>query len=74
MLVFWRFGYSIETIGYCAFLAWLLSLSLIDLDTMTLPAPPNQVRIGFGIGISGSMGVAASSRKRHPKGYRSAYC
>ena len=38
MLVFWRFGYSIETIGYWAFLSWLLSLSLIDLDTMTLPA------------------------------------
>ena len=37
-LVFWRFGYSIETVGYCAFLSWLLSLSLIDLDTMTLPA------------------------------------
>ena len=37
-LVFWRFGYSIETIGYCAFLSWLLSLSLIDLDTMTLPS------------------------------------
>ena len=38
VLVFWRFGYSIETVGYCAFLSWLLSLSLIDLDTMTLPA------------------------------------
>lgn len=37
-LVFWRFGYSIETVGYCAFLSWLLSLSLIDLDTMTLPS------------------------------------
>jgi leader peptidase (prepilin peptidase) / N-methyltransferase len=37
-LVFWQFGYTIQTIGYWAFLSWLLSLSLIDLDTMTLPA------------------------------------
>ena len=37
VLVWLRFGYSIETFGYCAFLSWLLSLSLIDLDTMTLP-------------------------------------
>lgn len=38
MLVFWRFGYSLETVGYCALLSWLLSLSMIDLDTMTLPS------------------------------------
>ena len=38
ILVFWQFGYSIQTIGYWAFLSWLLSLSLIDFDTMTLPA------------------------------------
>jgi leader peptidase (prepilin peptidase) / N-methyltransferase len=37
LLVFWQFGYTLETIGYCAFLSWLLSLSAIDLDTMTLP-------------------------------------
>ena len=37
LLVFWHFGYTLETIGYCAFLSWLLSLSMIDLDTMTLP-------------------------------------
>lgn len=38
LLVFWQFGYSIETVGYWILLSWLLSLSLIDLDTMTLPA------------------------------------
>ncbi|ACK73021.1 peptidase A24A domain protein [Gloeothece citriformis PCC 7424] len=36
-LVFWKFGFSITTGGYWAFLSWLLALSLIDLDTMTLP-------------------------------------
>lgn len=41
--VFCKFGLSGEnlgywqTFGYCAFLAWLLALSLIDIDTMTLP-------------------------------------
>jgi leader peptidase (prepilin peptidase) / N-methyltransferase len=34
---FWRFGSSLETPGYWAFLSWLLALALIDLDTMTLP-------------------------------------
>jgi leader peptidase (prepilin peptidase) / N-methyltransferase len=38
VVVFWRFGYSLETVGYCLFLSWLLALSMIDLDTMTLPA------------------------------------
>lgn len=37
-IVFWQYGYSLQTIGYCLFLSWLLALSLIDLDTMTLPA------------------------------------
>ena len=37
LLVFWRFGYTLETIGYCVLLSWLLSLSMIDFDTMTLP-------------------------------------
>lgn len=49
MLVFWRFGYSIETIGYCIFLSWLLSLSLIDLDTMTLPAPLTKSGLVLGL-------------------------
>ncbi|GAB4231822.1 MAG: A24 family peptidase [Stanieria sp.] len=38
LLVFWRFGYSFYTIGYWTFLSWLLALSLIDFDTMTLPS------------------------------------
>lgn len=48
-LVFWRFGYSLETIGYCAFLSWLLSLSLIDLDTMTLPSPLTKSGLVLGL-------------------------
>lgn len=39
LLIYWRFGVSWETLGNWAFFSWLLSLSLIDLDTMTLPNP-----------------------------------
>ena len=56
MLVFWRFGYSLETIGYCAFLSWLLSLSLIDLDTMTLPAPLTKSGLVLGLIFQGIWG------------------
>lgn len=55
-LVFWRFGYSIETIGYCAFLSWLLSLSLIDLDTMTLPAVLTKSGLVLGLVFQGVIG------------------
>ncbi|MGF1588658.1 MAG: prepilin peptidase [Pleurocapsa sp.] len=56
MLVFWRFGYSIETVGYCAFLSWLLSLSVIDLDTMTLPASLTKSGLLLGLVFQGVVG------------------
>ncbi len=34
-----QFGLTWYTLGYCLFLAWLIALSAIDLDTMTLPNP-----------------------------------
>ncbi|MEG3876822.1 prepilin peptidase [Microcoleus sp. herbarium7] len=37
VLIFWRFGASVQTLGFWAFFSWLLALSLIDCDTMTLP-------------------------------------
>lgn len=37
LCVFWVFGVSEATLGCWLFLSWLLALSLIDLDTMTLP-------------------------------------
>ncbi len=39
LLFFWVFGVSIQTLGYWTFCSWLIALSLIDLDTMTLPNP-----------------------------------
>lgn len=49
LLVFWQFGLSWH-LGYCVFVSWLLALSLIDLDTMTLPAP--LTKSGLVVGLS----------------------
>jgi leader peptidase (prepilin peptidase) / N-methyltransferase len=37
VIVYLRFGWSLPTLGGWALLCWLVSLALIDLDTMTLP-------------------------------------
>ncbi|MBE9249760.1 prepilin peptidase [Dolichospermum sp. LEGE 00240] len=49
LIVFWVFQFSIFTIGYWAFCSWLLALSLIDLDTMTLPNPLTKSGLILGI-------------------------
>lgn len=49
LLVFWVFGFSVQTLGYWAFCSWLLALSLIDFDTMTLPEP--LTRSGLVLGL-----------------------
>ena len=37
LLIFWQFGVALQTLGLWVFFSWLLALSLIDCDTMTLP-------------------------------------
>lgn len=49
LLVFWTFGVSVQTLGYWAFCGWLLALSIIDLDTMTLPNPLTQSGLVAGL-------------------------
>jgi leader peptidase (prepilin peptidase) / N-methyltransferase len=49
MLVFWIFKFSPLTVGYWAFCSWLLALSLIDLDTMTLPNSLTQSGLILGL-------------------------
>jgi leader peptidase (prepilin peptidase)/N-methyltransferase len=49
LLVFLLFKVSILTIGYWAFCSWLLALSLIDLDTMTLPNQLTQSGLVLGM-------------------------
>ena len=57
LLVFGMFGVSVQTLGYCAFLSWLLALSLIDLDTMTLPNPLTQSGLIAGLVFQISVGL-----------------
>ena len=57
VLVYNRFGLSIETIGYSLLMCWLLALSLIDLDTMTLPNPLTQSGLIVGLGFQVASGL-----------------
>jgi leader peptidase (prepilin peptidase) / N-methyltransferase len=57
VIVYNRFGLSIETIGYSLFMCWLLALSLIDLDTMTLPNPLTQSGLIVGLGFQITIGL-----------------
>lgn len=50
-LVFWAFNGSAQTLGYWVFFSWLLALSLIDLDTMTLPNQLTQSGLVVGLGF-----------------------
>ncbi|MFM7364505.1 MAG: prepilin peptidase [Cuspidothrix sp.] len=59
LIVFWVFQFSIFTLGYWAFCSWLLALSLIDLDTMTLPNP--LTKSGLILGIVFQMAIGWSS-------------
>ncbi len=58
--VFWSFGWSVFAVGYWAFVSWLLALSLIDLDTMTLPNPLTQSGLVAGLIFQVAVGWTAS--------------
>ncbi|HBL11779.1 MAG TPA: prepilin peptidase [Cyanobacteria bacterium UBA11162] len=62
LLVFLKYSLSLETLGYWAFLSWLLVLSLIDLDTMTLPNPLTQSGLVIGLLFQGSLGFLQVSQ------------
>ncbi|WP_414754833.1 prepilin peptidase [Anabaena sp. CCY 9910] len=49
LCVFLIFHVSILTLGYWTFCSWLLALSLIDLDTMTLPNPLTKSGLVLGL-------------------------
>jgi leader peptidase (prepilin peptidase)/N-methyltransferase len=61
VLIFLIFKISIFTIGYWFFCSWLLALSLIDLDTMTLPNPLTQSGLVLGIIFQMAVGFLAES-------------
>ncbi len=49
LAIFWVFQFSPLTVGYWVFCSWLLALSLIDFDTMTLPNPLTKSGLVLGI-------------------------
>jgi leader peptidase (prepilin peptidase) / N-methyltransferase len=56
VLVYNRFGLSIQTVGYSLLMCWLLALTLIDLDTMTLPNPITQSGLVLGLAFQATNG------------------
>ncbi|HBB34001.1 MAG TPA: prepilin peptidase [Cyanobacteria bacterium UBA9273] len=62
LLVFCWYGVSLVTVGYWAFLSWLLALSLIDLDTMTLPNSLTQSGLVMGLLFQGMVGFFTVSQ------------
>jgi len=57
LLVFWKFGMSLQTLGYWTLCGWLLALSLIDLDTMTLPNSLTQSGLVAGLVFAIAVGL-----------------
>ena len=51
LLVFWQFDLSLTTLEYWTLLSWLLALSLIDFDTMTLPNTLTKSGLVIGLGF-----------------------
>ena len=56
VLIYNRYGLSIQTIGYSLLMCWLLALTLIDLDTMTLPNPLTQSGLVLGLVFQATVG------------------
>ncbi|MBD2462091.1 prepilin peptidase [Oscillatoria sp. FACHB-1407] len=56
VFVFWAFALPLPAIGYWAFLSWLLALSLIDLDTLTLPNSLTQSGLIAGLAFQAAVG------------------
>jgi leader peptidase (prepilin peptidase) / N-methyltransferase len=62
VLVYNRFGLSFQTIGYSLLMCWLLALTLIDLDTMTLPNSLTQSGLVLGLIFQVIAGYLDSNR------------
>ncbi|MCJ8281697.1 MAG: prepilin peptidase [Rivularia sp. ALOHA_DT_140] len=61
VLVFVIFQFSPLTIGYWLFCSWLLALSIIDLDTMTLPGELTKSGLVLGIVFQMILGFTSDS-------------
>jgi len=56
LLVFWAFSTSAQTVGYWVFFSWLVVLTLIDVDTMTLPNSLTKTGLVAGLGFQAIAG------------------
>ncbi|MGF1498913.1 MAG: prepilin peptidase [Elainellaceae cyanobacterium] len=59
--VLWSVNSPIVMVGYWILISWLLALSLIDLDTMTLPNPLTQSGLIMGLGFQAIAGWSDGS-------------
>jgi leader peptidase (prepilin peptidase) / N-methyltransferase len=58
VLIYNRYGLSVQTIGYSLMMCWLLALTMIDFDTMTLPNPLTQSGLVAGLAFQATAGFA----------------
>jgi leader peptidase (prepilin peptidase)/N-methyltransferase len=58
LLVFWAFPLPLPAIAYWVFFSWLLALSFIDLDTLTLPNSLTQSGLLVGLAFQATQGWA----------------
>ncbi|MBD1914010.1 MULTISPECIES: A24 family peptidase [unclassified Leptolyngbya] len=54
--VWWAFGWGWIMLGYWVLFSWLIALSFIDLDTMTLPNPLTQSGLVLGLVFQAALG------------------
>jgi leader peptidase (prepilin peptidase) / N-methyltransferase len=56
VLIYNRYGLSVQTVGYSLLMCWLIALTMIDLDTMTLPNPITQSGLVLGLAFQATAG------------------
>jgi leader peptidase (prepilin peptidase)/N-methyltransferase len=57
LAAFWQFGLSWSTVGAWLLMSWLLALTFIDLDTLTLPNALTQSGLVLGILLQTMIGI-----------------
>ncbi|EAZ90105.1 prepilin peptidase [Crocosphaera chwakensis] len=58
--VFWQYQFTLVTLGYWVLISWLVTLSMIDFDTMTLPGVLTKSGLVLGLIFQGIIGWQVS--------------
>jgi leader peptidase (prepilin peptidase)/N-methyltransferase len=61
-VLFFTYATPLQMMGYWVLFSWLLALSIIDLDTMTLPNPLTQSGLVVGLGFQALLGWATTEQ------------